>query len=63
MSKYPLLIHSFRDYIQAIDLSTSKKIEVTDALLVITALKLNAEIMTRDKDFERVEDLVNVKWI
>ncbi|AWR95722.1 PIN domain-containing protein [Acidianus brierleyi] len=63
LSKYPLLSHSFKDYIQAIDLSTSRNIDVTDALLVITALKLNTVIMTKDKDFERVKDLVKIKYL
>lgn len=63
LSKYPLLSHSFKDYIQAIDLSTSRNIDVTDALLVISALKLNTVIMTKNKDFERVKDLVKIKYL
>ncbi|MBB5255287.1 putative nucleic acid-binding protein [Sulfurisphaera ohwakuensis] len=46
---------------KAMDLSIDRSIDITDALLVVTAMKLkNAVVLTRDKDFERVKDLVKV---
>lgn len=60
LSDNPLVIHSFYDYLKAVDLAISRNLDITDALLVITAKKLNLTILTRDRDFEIVRDLAKI---
>ncbi|MEM1646546.1 MAG: PIN domain-containing protein [Ignisphaera sp.] len=60
LSKCPLVIHSFYDYLKAMDLAISRNLDITDALLVITAKKINGIILTRDREFERVKDFVKI---
>jgi len=63
LSDKPLVIHSFYDYLKAMDLAISKNLDITDALLIITAKKLNLTILTRDRDFERVRDLAKIVYL
>ncbi|WP_221267179.1 type II toxin-antitoxin system VapC family toxin [Sulfurisphaera ohwakuensis] len=61
LSNNEVISNSVEDYMKAMDLSIDRSIDITDALLVVTAMKLkNAVVLTRDKDFERVKDLVKV---
>ena len=63
LSNKPLVVHSYSDYLTAVDLAVRRGLDVTDALLTVTALRLKGAILTRDKDFERVEDLVKVIYL
>ncbi|BDC19962.1 PIN domain-containing protein [Acidianus sp. HS-5] len=60
ISTKPLVIHSYQDYLKAVDLAVNRNIDITDALLAITAVKFGGAVLTRDKDFERVKDIVKV---
>ena len=63
LSDKPLIVHSYSDYLTAVDLAVSRGLDVTDALLTVTALRLKGVILTRNKDFERVGDLVKVIYL
>ncbi|WP_054836871.1 PIN domain-containing protein [Metallosphaera hakonensis] len=61
ISKHVLLVHSYRDYLEAMDLSRERSIDITDALITVAALRSHAVVITRDRDFERVRDLIGVE--
>ena len=48
------------DILKAIDIIFEREINVGDAIDVVIARKMNATIVSNDKDYDRVKDLVEV---
>jgi len=48
------------DILKAIDIIFEREINVGDAINVVIARKMNAVIVSNDKDYDRVKDLVEV---
>ncbi|WP_269199652.1 type II toxin-antitoxin system VapC family toxin [Acidianus ambivalens] len=48
------------DILKAIDIIFEREINVGDAINVATARKMNVTIVSNDKDYDRVKDLVEV---
>ena len=58
--KDSILEISKNDILDAVKLVFNRNIDVGDAINTIVALRIGAKIISKDKDYERVKDLVEV---
>ena len=58
-----LVSNSFEDVIEAARLKAQYPISYGDAFAVATAIRMNAVVITGDREFDAVRHLVHVQWV
>ncbi len=58
-----VLSNTFAEVIEAAEIKAQYPISFADAFATATAIRMDAELLTGNPEFRRVEQLVKIRWL